>query len=137
MARFITEKDTAVAKARRTPIGQAYRPEPSPARRPSRPVGATQPCQNAGVPPLSPSVDPAILLFLAAVFLFGSIINGMIGFGLAPVAVTLSASVIDGTTVVVTRSVIARCLSSSQRRHNWSLFHSWSRLRSLTLGAIV
>jgi len=83
-----------------------------------------------------PAELPA-LVFLAAVFLFGSIINGLLGFGLALVAVNAMATVIDVKVGILTLSVIAPFLSSSQLRHNWAYFHSWSRLRSLTLGAIV
>lgn len=87
--------------------------------------------------PLVIPVDPAVLLFLALLFLGGSIVNGLIGFGLALVAVNATANVIDPKTGVVVLSVIAPFLSSSQLRHNWSYFHGWSRLRSLTAWAIV
>ena len=89
------------------------------------------------MPPLSLPADPAVLIFLAGVFLFGSVINGLLGFGLALVAVNATANVIDVKLGVLTLSIIAPFLSSSQLRHNWSYFHGWSRLRSLTLGAIV
>ena len=89
------------------------------------------------MPTLALPVDPPALVFLAAVFLFGSVINGLLGFGLALVAVNAMATVIDVKVGILTLSVIAPFLSSSQLRHNWAYFHSWSRLRSLTLGAIV
>ena len=89
------------------------------------------------MPAFSLPVEPAIVAFLVAVFLGGSIVNGLVGFGLALVAVNAMATVMDPKASVVVMSLISPFMSGYQLIHNWSLFSSWSRLRSLMAGAIV
>jgi hypothetical protein len=82
-------------------------------------------------------VDALVVVILAMVFLLGSVINGLVGFGLALVAVNAVATFLDPKSGVVVISLIAPFLSSSQLRYNWAYFHSWSRLRSMVAGAVV
>ena len=86
---------------------------------------------------MTTSVEPAILIFLGLAFLGGAVINGLIGMGLALVAVNAIGNVLDPKVGVVVLSLIAPFLSCYQLRHNWSFVSGWRRLRSLTAWAIL
>ena len=81
--------------------------------------------------------DPLILLLLVVTFFGGALINGLIGMGLALVAVNVMANVMEPKSAVVIMSLIAPFLSSYQLRHNWSFIAGWARFRSLIVGSIA
>jgi uncharacterized membrane protein YfcA len=83
------------------------------------------------------TIEPWILGFLVVVYLGGSIINGLIGMGLALVAVVAVASTIDPKAGVVIQSLVAPFLSSYQLIHNRAHLKGWGRLRTLILWAVV
>jgi uncharacterized membrane protein YfcA len=83
------------------------------------------------------NLDPLVVVILAAVFLAGAIINGLIGMGLALIAVNAVGTALDPKAGVVVLSLIAPFLSSYQLRHNWSFMAGWRRLRSLVASAVL
>jgi uncharacterized membrane protein YfcA len=91
----------------------------------------------ARMPAFALPVELPALLFLAAVYLGGAVINGLVGFGLALVAVNALATVLNPKAGVIVMSLIAPLMSGYQLRHNWSLLEGWGRLRSLLAWAIL
>ncbi len=81
--------------------------------------------------------DPLVLALLVVTFFGGALINGLIGMGLALVAVNVMANVMEPKSAVVIMSLIAPFMSSYQLWHNWGLIAGWERLRSMILGSIV
>jgi uncharacterized membrane protein YfcA len=82
-------------------------------------------------------VEPIVLAVLLALFLGGSIVNGLIGMGLALVAVNAVANAVDPKSAVVVMSLISPFLSGYQLIHNRSFVEGWSRVRSLVLWSVV
>lgn len=82
-------------------------------------------------------VDPWVLVFLIVVYLGGATVNGMIGMGLALVAVIALASTIDPKSAVVIQSLVSPFLSSYQLLHNRAYLQSWGKFRSLVFWAAV
>jgi uncharacterized membrane protein YfcA len=80
-------------------------------------------------------VEPAILAFLIAVYLGGAVINGLIGMGLAILAVNAVAAALDPKAAVVVMSLISPFLSGYQLLHNRAYVKGWDRYRSLVLWA--
>jgi uncharacterized membrane protein YfcA len=82
-------------------------------------------------------VEPVVLAVLIALFLGGAIVNGLIGMGLALVAVNGLANALDPKAAVVVLSLISPFLSSYQLVHNRAFVKGWGRLRSLALWAVI
>jgi uncharacterized membrane protein YfcA len=86
-------------------------------------------------------VPPAILAFLVAVYLGGAIINGLIGMGLAILAVNAVAAALDPKAAVVVMSLISPFLSGYQLLHNRAYVKGWKQYRNLVawagIGTIV
>ena len=82
-------------------------------------------------------VDPLLLALLAVTFFGGALIQGLIGMGLALVAVNVMANVVEPKAAVVIMSLIAPFLSSYQMWHNRDLISGWGRYRTLILGSIA
>lgn len=83
------------------------------------------------------TVEPLVLIVLMFTFLGGALINGLIGMGLALVAVNVMANVMEPKAAVVIMSLISPFMSGYQLRHNWSFISGWGRFRSLIIGSIL
>lgn len=96
-----------------------------------------RPRASQRMPTLDVTTDPLVLALLAFTFLAGATINGLIGMGLALVAVNVMASVLDPKSAVLVQSLIGPFLTLYQLLHNWSFIAGWARFRSLIAGSIV
>jgi uncharacterized membrane protein YfcA len=76
-----------------------------------------------------------VLIVLIAVYLGGAIINGLIGMGLAILAVNAVAAAIDPKSAVVVMSLISPFLSGYQLIHNRAYVKGWRKYGNLVLWA--
>jgi len=80
-------------------------------------------------------VAPGVLAFLLLVYLGGAVINGLIGMGLAILAVNAVAAALDPKSAVVVMSLISPFLSGYQLLHNRAYVKGWDRYRNLVVWA--
>lgn len=80
-------------------------------------------------------IDPALVLALAVIMVVAAVLNGVVGFGFAMVAVAGMAALLEPKPAVVLMSVITPVLTATQLRYHWAYRRVARRLPAVLLGA--
>lgn len=82
-------------------------------------------------------IDLALVVALTGIMVVASVLNGIVGFGFALVAVAGMAALLEPKPAVVLMSLITPVLTTTQMRYHWAFRRVTSRLTSVLLGATV
>ncbi len=83
------------------------------------------------------AVEPHVLVILVVLILLGAMVNGLVGMGFALLAVNIIAFALGSRDAVIVASILTPVTSGIQLYANRSVAHTWIRLRTLLLGALV
>lgn len=83
------------------------------------------------------TLDPIVLLALVVAVSLAALINGMIGFGFALLAVNVLANVVGPKEAVITMSLMTPLISGLQIVRHRTYASNWRRFRVLLAGALV
>jgi len=84
-----------------------------------------------------PLADPALLVLLAVLVSIAALVNGMVGFGFALLAINALALVLSAKDGVIVMSLLAPLMSGSQLWHHRTRIGMVRRTRGLIIGALV
>lgn len=83
------------------------------------------------------AVEPHVLVLLVVLILLGAIINGLVAMGFALLAVNIVSIALGSRDAIIVASILTPVTSGLQLYWNRGLAHTWVRLRTLLLGALV
>jgi uncharacterized membrane protein YfcA len=84
-----------------------------------------------------PLADPALLVILAVLVSIAALVNGMVGFGFALLAINALALVLPAKDGVIVMSLLAPLMSGSQLWHHRARLGIVRRTRGLIIGALI